>query len=244
MPEGTLIDVRLAELVDGPNVRRKADPNLRSSVRRYGVLQPIAVSRLKEGYQVLWGHRRVAAARAAGLSLIPAVLIDKPRDLGIRQLIENVDRKALDPLEIAEACRKALEDDPNLTQEVLAMRLGRKPAYVSNKLALLRLSEDVQARIRAGDINEHVAIKQRPRTDDGRGRPRIIPLEADVERGNSASVVVNFDHGKATIGVDRDERHVELILTDQFGRSTTVVFDPHEAKLLGRRLHQAYEATA
>ena len=239
-----LTQLSIDSVDDGPNVRRVVDKGLRQSIREYGVLQPIVVVPVGDRYEVLYGHRRLAGARAAGHRMIPALVQERrPRDLGLHQLVENVDRRELDPIDIAHAIQAALEENPGLTKERLAARLGRKSSYVSNKLALLRMSEDVQERVKTRELPEHVAIKQyRPRVDDGRGRPRIIPLES--EHGNSASVEVNFDHGKATIGVDRDERHVELLLFDTFGRSTAITLSPHEAKLLGRRLTQAYEATA
>jgi len=85
------------------------------------------------------------------------------------------------------------------------------------------------------------SLKQRAPLNDGRGHPRIIP---EYERGNTASVDVVFDQGRVTLGVDREARTVELLLSDEFRRTITVTLSPHEAKLLGRRLTQAWEAVA
>ena len=234
------------DLVDvGENVRSVTDEGLVDSIRRHGVLQAITVRRTGRRYRVVMGHRRVAAARAAGLERIPALVEDEAHDDQIlRQVAENVHRRGMNPLDVARALQAYLDAHPGVSKKELGAQMGFKGQYgsvwVANKLALLNLDEDVQARVEAGDLNEQLALRQRARLNDGRGHPRVIP---DAEPGHSASVEIGFDDGKAVLGVDRDARQVEVLVTDGH-RTVAITLSPHEAKLLGRRITQAYEAVA
>lgn len=127
---------------------------LTASIREHGVIQPVLVIELVDGYQLVAGERRVRAARAAGLERIPAVI----RQLADREqlelaLVENLQREDLDPLESARAYRQLI-DEFGFSQEALAARVGRARSTVANTLRLLDLHSSVQAAVADGIITE------------------------------------------------------------------------------------------
>ncbi|MEO8468771.1 MAG: ParB/RepB/Spo0J family partition protein [Chloroflexota bacterium] len=127
---------------------------LTASIREHGVIQPVLVIELVDGYQLVAGERRVRAARAAGLERIPAVI----RQLADREqlelaLVENLQREDLDPLESARAYRQLI-DEFGFSQEALATRVGRARSTVANTLRLLDLHSSVQAAVADGIITE------------------------------------------------------------------------------------------
>lgn len=114
------------------------------TIREKGVLSPVIVRALGEGYQLISGERRWRAAKLAGLEQIPATLQDvSQREALELSLIENIQREDLTPLEEAHAF-KALLDLYDTTHDELARRLGKDRSTISNALRLLRLSKSVQ----------------------------------------------------------------------------------------------------
>ncbi len=129
---------------------------LADSVAQFGVLQPIIVreSRLLSGtYEIIAGERRWRAAKMAGLSEIPAVILDGD-DLKAAQVavIENVQREDLNPVEEALAY-DALIERFGLTQEQVAKQVGKSRSAVTNNLRLLELPEEVLELLRLGELS-------------------------------------------------------------------------------------------
>ena len=123
------------------------------SIREIGLLQPIVVRRVDDGYELVAGERRWRAVVAAGLTRIPAIVRDTPDDALLRDaLLENLHRADLNPLEEAAAYQQLL-DDFGGTQDELAARLGRSRPQVSNTLRLLRLPAPVARRVAAGVLS-------------------------------------------------------------------------------------------
>jgi ParB/RepB/Spo0J family partition protein len=126
------------------------------SIGDHGVIQPITVHRAGERFVLDVGHRRLAATRLAGATQIRAI-VTADHAAGparsILQLVENIHRRDLGPLEEAEAFRAILEADPALTQKGLAERIGKAQATVANALRLLKLDPEVQAMAAAGEIS-------------------------------------------------------------------------------------------
>jgi ParB family chromosome partitioning protein len=118
---------------------------LATSIREVGILQPLVVRRTTEGrYELIAGERRLRAARAAGLPVVPVVLRDSGDDAMLRDaLIENIHREDLNPIEQAEAF-KALLGELGLKQEELADRVGVSRSHIANTIRLLALPLDVQ----------------------------------------------------------------------------------------------------
>lgn len=124
---------------------------LSESVAAHGVLQPITVRRLDSGYyQIIAGERRWRAARMAGLTEIPARIIEADdRTVQELALVENLQREDLNPLEEARGFR-ALMEQFGLTQEAVSQSVGKSRPAVANALRLLSLQEDVSAMLEQG----------------------------------------------------------------------------------------------
>jgi ParB family chromosome partitioning protein len=127
---------------------------LAASIREHGVLQPIIVTETLDGYQLVAGERRFRASQLAGLERIPAIV----RQLADREqlevaLVENLQREDLGPIEEAHAFR-ALVDDFGLSQEEIAVRVGRARSTIANTLRLLDLDSRVQAALVDRSITE------------------------------------------------------------------------------------------
>lgn len=140
---------------------------LAESIREYGVLQPIVVTRKEVGgsvgtgmvlsveYELLAGERRLRAAKMAGIPHIPAIIRDETPDKAKLEiaLIENLQREDLNPLDKARAF-KQLIDDFGLRQREVAERIGKSREVVANTLRLLTLPEEMQFGVAAGAITE------------------------------------------------------------------------------------------
>ena len=135
--------------------RFEAEPlgELAESIRLHGVLQPILVRRLVDGYELIAGERRWRAARLAGLQQVPAVVrgdADNDQQL-VLGLIENLQRTDLDPIEEARGLRRLIEEF-GLTHEEVAQRLGKHRVSVTQALRLLGGCAAVQSSVGSGVI--------------------------------------------------------------------------------------------
>jgi len=127
---------------------------LASTIREHGILTPVVVRRVADGFQIIAGERRIRAARLAGLTHVPTIVRDAS-DSQVLQiaLVENLQREDLNPLEAAEAYQK-LVGEFGLTQEELAGRLGRDRSSVANSLRLLRLPKRIREDVAEGTLSE------------------------------------------------------------------------------------------
>lgn len=137
--------------------RTQFDPSgideLASSIRRHGVLQPVVVSRSGDGFELVAGHRRVLASRAAGKTTIPAVVREDVSDRLELALVENLQRSDLNAIETARAY-KLLMETYDLTQEQLAERVGKSRSHVANMLRALAAPQVLQDAVLDGKISE------------------------------------------------------------------------------------------
>jgi len=136
--------------------RRRFDPaeleRLADSIRRHGVLQPVVVRAVDDGYELVVGERRWRAAQAAGRTTIPAVVADvAPSDRLELALVENVQRHDLNPIELALAFRALA--DTGATQEAIGERVGFERSTIANHLRLLELSREMQADVEGGAMS-------------------------------------------------------------------------------------------
>ncbi|MBE7008059.1 MAG: ParB/RepB/Spo0J family partition protein [Ruminococcaceae bacterium] len=150
---------------------------LAESIREHGVLQPLTVRRLSSGYyQIIAGERRWRAARLAGLTEVPAIIIEADdRKVTELALIENLQREDLDPIEEAEGYKK-LMDSYNMTQDEVAARVGKSRPAVANALRLLGLCPEVRAMLEAGKLS------------GGHARA-LLPLSAALQKKAAQQVV-------------------------------------------------------
>ena len=128
--------------------------DLADSIRVHGIIQPLTVRKLQSGYyQIIAGERRWRAARMAGLTQVPAVVIEaddrKAMELA---MIENLQREDLNPIEEAEGYR-VLTEQYGMTQDECAQRVGKSRPAVANALRLLGLSEAVRAMVEDGRLS-------------------------------------------------------------------------------------------
>ena len=127
---------------------------LSNSIKEYGVIQPIIVTKQENYYQIVAGERRWRASKKAGLSEIPAIVreYDKQKNSEIA-LIENIQREDLNPFEKATAIRELL-DKYNLTQQQLADKLGISRSGLANSVRILNLSPKVIDLVKEGKLSE------------------------------------------------------------------------------------------
>ena len=127
------------------------------SIKEHGVIQPIIVRKVNDKYEIIAGERRYKASALAGLTKIPAIIRDlDDKETSKVALLENLQRKNLNPLEEAKTYQKILEID-EMTQEELAKTMGKSQSAVSNKLRLLSLTEEVQEALLKEEISERHA---------------------------------------------------------------------------------------
>lgn len=154
-----VLSLRLEDISPNPvQPRRHFDEEalreLSDSIRSYGILNPLTV-RLRCGkYELVAGERRLRAAKLAGLTEVPCLLVDvNMEDAGLLALVENLQRKDLDYLEEAEGLRRLIRMF-GLSQEEAARRIGKSQSAVANKLRLLKLPEDVLEALRKNRLSE------------------------------------------------------------------------------------------
>ena len=129
---------------------------LAASIRENGVIQPIVVRRVGDGYRIIAGERRWRAARRAGLSRVPVVVKEIGEDTAQQRvlqmaLVENIQRDDLNAIDEAKAYRRLI-DEFSLTQESVASAVGKDRATIANTLRLLKLPPEVQADVAGGAI--------------------------------------------------------------------------------------------
>lgn len=153
-----LIEVPLEQVRPNPRQARKVFAEekiaeLAASIAEHGLVQPVVVRRVDDGYELVSGERRWRAYRSLGRETIPAIV----REMGDLEataalLIENIQREDLSPLEEARAFRRLIEEF-KLTQEELARRVGKSRAAITNALRLLSLPAEVQAMLADGKLS-------------------------------------------------------------------------------------------
>jgi len=156
-PGAAAVELPIDAIAPNPHQPRKdfndkALLDLSASLRQSGVLQPVVVRRVGEGYQLIVGERRWRAAKLAGITRIPAVIreVSDAQSLELA-LVENLLREDLNPMEEAEAYQRLLAEF-GWTQEELAQRVARDRSSVANCVRLLKLPELIQADLRAGRL--------------------------------------------------------------------------------------------
>ena len=130
---------------------QEALEELAESIKTLGLIQPITVRRKEDGrYQIISGERRFRACRLSGMDMVPAYIRDT-NDQGMLEMaiVENIQRENLDPIEIAMSYQRLI-DECRLTQEQMAVRVGKKRASVTNYLRLLKLPAKIQHDLKVG----------------------------------------------------------------------------------------------
>ena len=207
--------------------RKQFDPDaladLADSIRQHGVIQPLTVRKLQSGYyQIIAGERRWRAARMAGLSEVPCIVIEaddrKAMELA---MIENLQREDLNPIEEAQGYQ-TLVSQYGLTQEEAAQQVGKSRSAVANALRLLNLAPAVRALVEEGKLS------------GGHARA-LLPLSPAMQESTAATVLKN----------DLSVRQTELLVKKLGAQKKkkpvpttgiTVNYAEEAAKELGSRL--------
>lgn len=117
--------------------------DLSQSIRKYGIIQPLLLKKKEDKYEIIAGERRYRAAKDAGLSKVPAIVKDVSDEISSRiAIIENIQRKDLNPVEEAMSYKHLL-DSQDLTQKELADEIGKSRQYIGNTIRLLKLDPRV-----------------------------------------------------------------------------------------------------
>jgi ParB family chromosome partitioning protein len=154
-----VVQVPLTSITPNPHqprspIRDQDLVELAASIEEHGVIQPLIVTKVIDGYQLIAGERRWRAARLAGLSQAPVIVKEAaPKEMLELALVENVQRADLNALEEAHAYQQ-LVDEFGLTQEQVARRVGKSRVAVANTLRLLKASRAVQEALLANRISE------------------------------------------------------------------------------------------
>ena len=209
-PRSNFNDPALAELIQ--------------SIREYGIIQPLVVSKVGDGYELIAGERRLRAARQMGLKEVPIVLREEKEQekLGLA-LIENIQREDLNPVELAIAY-KQLGEELNLNHEQLAKKLGKSRPSVTNTLRILQLPGEIQLALVNGEISEGhakimVGLDSEAKQMELFNRIRTRRLTVD-DTLMEARRMGGTKQGKIKINyADQDK---ELILTQFFGTKAEI----------------------
>ena len=223
----TLPIARLEPRKDQP--RRDFDPEtiaeLAGSIREYGLIQPITVRALDDGYyQIIAGERRWRAAREAGLTEVPVRVIEADDRLATElALVENLQREDLNPMEEAAGYQR-LMDDYALTQEQVAQRVQRSRPAVANALRLLTLCGPVQKLVAGGNLSaghaRALAALKDPRLQQ-RAAEEVVTRGLSVRQTEKlAAALFRGDKGSPDRRADDVDyvREAERRLSDALGR--------------------------
>ena len=226
--------VRINEVEPNVNQPRKVfDPaeleTLAESINQYGMIQPITVRSIDGMYQIITGERRWRAARMAGLSEVPVIIITaddkKAAELA---LVENIQRSDLNPIEEALGFT-ALIEEHGLTQEEAAKRIGKSRSAVANSLRLLKLPESVRKMIESGSLStghakvllgitdteliEKAALQITSRDLSVRETEKLVKMmEEAANKKEEEKIVRDVDH----------TRSLELLVQKKLGRTIKI----------------------
>lgn len=147
--KGSVDEISIKLIHPNPNQPRKSFDDaalgeLAESIKTHGIIQPIVLNQEEDGsYMIIAGERRFRAAKMAGLEYVPAVIKHyTPKQIREISIIENLQREDLNPIEAARAIKQLMEEY-NLTQEVVADRIGKSRPAITNLLRLLNLTPEV-----------------------------------------------------------------------------------------------------
>jgi len=175
-----LLDIDL--IVEDPKNERKTFNNmdgLVDTVKAMGVIEPLTVTQFDDGkYMVVTGHRRLRAAKLAGLKQLRVVITDPEEGQARRRrsIVSNVQREDVPPVELAEALQAILDEDPAVkTQRDLAKMIGKRESWVSDMLRILTLPAPLQQELRTSEVPvPYDAVMRISRVDDGNLQEHLV----------------------------------------------------------------------
>lgn len=170
---------------------------LADSIRQHGILQPLSVRRMGDGYELIAGERRLRAAELAGIMDIPCIIMRMDeKEAGMAALVENLQRQDLDFIEEAQGIAR-LQREWGMRQEQIARILGKSQSAVANKLRILKHSQPVLEALRRAGLTERHARA-------------LLKLEGQETVLAAIEEIVRQD-----MSVARTERYVEGLLLQE-----------------------------
>lgn len=183
-PESKILSVSQSDILPNPNQPRKRFDydeleGLAQSIRANGILQPLIVRALENGqYELVAGERRLRAARLIGMTKIPCIVSEiSESDSAVFAVLENLQRQDLDYFEEAEALA-TLISDYHISQDELAKKLGKAQSTLSNKLRLLRLSDEMRYKITRAGLSERHARA-------------LLTIDDEVQRARALAIIID-----------------------------------------------------
>ena len=204
---------------------------LAQSIREVGVLQPLLVAERNGRYQIIAGERRWRAARLAGLTEIPARVIEADDKLTTElALVENLQREDLNPVEEAQGYRTLMEEY-GLTQEQVADRMGKSRPAITNTLRLLALPEDL------------LKLVEEEQLSAGHARALLGAPTAELQRQAAKKVIADGLSVRQTEALVKALQREKKAPPKQAGDSLALYLGEAEKNLsgrLGRKVHIAH----
>ena len=194
--ENKIISIPQTDILPNPNQPRKRFDydeleGLAQSIRTNGILQPLLVRSLEGGkYELIAGERRLRASRLIGLVTVPCIVTEiSETDSAVFAVLENLQRQNLDYFEEAEALA-ILVTDYRMSQDELCKRLGKAQSTLSNKLRLLKLSDEMRYQISRAGLTERHARALLSLTDEiQRSRALSIIIERHLNVGETETLI-------------------------------------------------------
>lgn len=193
--------------------------NLVASIKKNGIIQPIIVRRSDSGYEIIAGERRWRAAQDAGLQEVP-VIVREARDIDLAELslIENIQREELNPIEESEAYNTLLHTF-HLSQEEIALRVGKDRSTIANALRLLKLPQEVKDAITGKAISsgharallslDSAQLQKQLLREIIRKKLSVRETEREVKKSSQS------DHGRIVRNKDQNIKNLEDILSEK-----------------------------
>lgn len=192
---------------------------LKNSILKQGLLQPVVVRPAGARYQLILGERRLRATRAAGLKTIPAQIrsVESSEEMLELAILENVHREDLTPIELAQAIVR-LQQQYMLTQEVIAEKMGMSRAHVANLVRLLKLPQRIQGALTEGKLTMGHARALLSVVDEGEqlelferflvdGKLTVRTAEALTRKPKSSKP----SPGKSTVAESRETKALQQV---------------------------------
>lgn len=234
-------EIRISEIKPNPNQPRKTFSQetisqLAETIKTHGVIQPIIVKKVDDGYELIAGERRLRACKEAGFVKIPAIVRNSSaKDSLELAILENIQREDLNPIEEAMAYQK-LSEELNLKAGEIAARVGKSRSTIANLIRLLQLPETVKQLVANGKLTEGHA---RPLLSIGDKRKLEETAQKIVEQEMTVREVE--DYVAKILGENKKERNsnkeldpsileVETKIRNKFSTKVNIIHDTKTGK--------------
>lgn len=225
-----IVEINLSELRANPYQPRKnfdeeALNELASSIKEYGVFQPIIVKKSIKGYEIIAGERRFRASKLAGMQTIPAIVKDfSDEEMMQIALLENLQRENLTSIEEAKAYKSIIES-MNITQDELAKKVGKSRSHVTNILGLLKLPASVQDMVLYNKLSMgHARVLSKlddPKTIEDLAQ-RVITEDLSVRKLESLVYDNEEKEVKTKKNTNNEYKYMENFLKEKLGTNVKI----------------------